>query len=95
MREPSGASTSRRVPSKIRATSFMTLPALALLGARRGRPLAAGLIILGLAGAALFLVSDDAGFMTAADLLVDGGYCAFKVNPDKDPRAEAQSAHKG
>ena len=34
--------------------SFMTLPALALLGARRGRPLAAGLIILGLAGAALF-----------------------------------------
>ena len=27
--------------------------------------------------------------------LVDGGYCAFKVNPDKDPRAEAQSAHKG
>ena len=48
-----------------------------------------------IAGAALFLVSDDAGFMTAADLLVDGGYCAFKVNPDKDPRAEAQSAHKG
>lgn len=33
--------------------SFMTLPALGLLGARRGRPLAAGLIILGIAGASL------------------------------------------
>mgnify|MGYP006283785493 CR=1 FL=1 len=33
--------------------SFMTLPALGLLGARRGRPLAAGLIVLGIAGASL------------------------------------------
>jgi hypothetical protein len=29
--------------------------------------------------------------MTAADLLIDGGYCAFKVNPQSDPRAEAQA----
>jgi NAD(P)-dependent dehydrogenase (short-subunit alcohol dehydrogenase family) len=47
-----------------------------------------------IAGSALFLVSDDASFMTGADLLVDGGYCAFKVNPEKDPRAEAEAALK-
>jgi NAD(P)-dependent dehydrogenase (short-subunit alcohol dehydrogenase family) len=44
-----------------------------------------------IAGGALFLASDDAKFMTAADLLIDGGYCAFKVNPQSDPRAEAQA----
>lgn len=44
-----------------------------------------------IAGGALFLASDDAKFMTAADLLIDGGYCAFKVNPESDPRAEAKA----
>jgi NAD(P)-dependent dehydrogenase (short-subunit alcohol dehydrogenase family) len=35
-----------------------------------------------IAAGAVFLASDDASFMTAADLLIDGGYCGFKVNPD-------------
>jgi NAD(P)-dependent dehydrogenase (short-subunit alcohol dehydrogenase family) len=44
-----------------------------------------------IAGGALFLASDDAKFVTAADLLIDGGYCAFKVNPGADPRAGAEA----
>ena len=33
-----------------------------------------------IANGALFLASDDCRFMNAADLLIDGGYIAFKGN---------------
>lgn len=36
------------------------------------------------ANAALFLVSEQSSFVTATDLLVDGGYTAFKGTVDKD-----------
>ena len=35
------------------------------------------------AAGALFLASDDCQFMNAADLLIDGGYVAFKVKPSQ------------
>jgi NAD(P)-dependent dehydrogenase (short-subunit alcohol dehydrogenase family) len=46
------------------------------------------------AAGALFLASGEASFMTGADLLIDGGYCAFKVASTDDPRAGAEAAAK-
>lgn len=39
-----------------------------------------------IAAAALYLASDEASFVTATDLLVDGGYVAFKGDVDADRR---------
>jgi NAD(P)-dependent dehydrogenase (short-subunit alcohol dehydrogenase family) len=39
-----------------------------------------------IAAGAAYLASDDASFMTASDLLIDGGYIAFKGRMDADGR---------
>ena len=39
-----------------------------------------------IAAAALYLASDEASFVTATDLLVDGGYVAFKGDVDENRR---------
>src|SRR5260370_250851 len=39
-----------------------------------------------IAAGAVYLASDDAAFVTATDLLIDGGYIAFKGRIDADGR---------
>jgi NAD(P)-dependent dehydrogenase (short-subunit alcohol dehydrogenase family) len=39
-----------------------------------------------IAAGALYLASDEASFVTASDLLIDGGYIAFKGNMGADGR---------
>ena len=39
-----------------------------------------------IAGGALYLASDESSFVTASDLLIDGGYIAFKGNVGADGR---------
>jgi NAD(P)-dependent dehydrogenase (short-subunit alcohol dehydrogenase family) len=39
-----------------------------------------------IAAGALYLASDEASFMTGADLLIDGGFLAFKGTTDDLPK---------
>jgi NAD(P)-dependent dehydrogenase (short-subunit alcohol dehydrogenase family) len=39
-----------------------------------------------IAAGAVYLASDDAAFVTATDLLIDGGYIAFKGRVEADGR---------
>ncbi len=55
----------------------MSATVLAISSTARASRIAAG---------AVYLASDDASFVTASDLLIDGGYIAFKGNIGADGR---------